>query len=96
MNALALVQEAVERFVPIEGHLDKISMSLEELHDFVYIWGIDRNQISKDFLVTHFSRKLSLFGKSTFREVELFRESIFSKSFIFGNSVWDNHVFVFQ
>ena len=51
MNALALVQEAVERFVPIDGHLDKISMSLEELHDFVYIWGIDRNQISKVYLV---------------------------------------------
>ena len=50
MNALALVQEAVERFVPIDGHLDKISMSLEELHDFVYIWGIDRNQISKGLL----------------------------------------------
>ena len=45
MNALALVQEAVERFVPIDGHLDKISISLEELHDFVYIWGIDRNRI---------------------------------------------------
>ena len=50
MNALALVQEAVERFVPIDGHLDKISMSLEELHDFVYIWGIDRNQISMGLL----------------------------------------------
>ena len=51
MNALALVQEAVERFVPIEGHLDKISMSLEELHDFVYIWGIDRKQTAKICLV---------------------------------------------
>ena len=58
MNALALVQEAVERFVPIEGHLDKISMSLEELHDFVYIWGIDRNQISKDCLVSIYSINL--------------------------------------
>ena len=53
MNALALVQEAVERFVPVEGHLDKINVSLEELHDFVYIWGIDRNRI---FRINNFDR----------------------------------------
>ena len=43
MNALALVQEAVDRFVPLDKELEELNLSLDQLKEFVYIWGIDRN-----------------------------------------------------
>ena len=37
------MQKAVDRFIPIDGELENFRITLEELEEFVFIYGIDRN-----------------------------------------------------
>jgi len=45
-NGLIMLQWAIDKFIPhdlIEEKIEKIQLSLDELSDFVYVWGLDKS-----------------------------------------------------